>query len=98
MTTPQYTIYTKLPRRGDGPSGVEVAHWHTYPQGSVLEGQQQEVSDGWFATAKEALKAFPDAEVDLENTRSHHKPQVAPCPPSDFSYYDAGEYWHEDDY
>ena len=89
----EYSIY---PSR-DG-ANFEVAHWHTYEEGSVLAGQQQEVIDEIFSTVADALKGFPDAKVCLKTFRCDHKPSVPICPPRNFDYLDAGEYWGEDDY
>ncbi len=89
----EYTVYPAP----DG-DGVQVAHWHTYPRDSVLAGQQQEVIDGFYASVEAALVAYPKAEVCLDSCRSTHKPSVPLCPPSGFSYYDAGEHWSESDY
>ena len=79
-------------------AGYEVRHSHTYPEGSVLAGQQQEVITCSYNTLKEAKEAYPDADVSDSPHVMLNRPSVSPFPPSDFSYYDAGEYWHEDDY
>ena len=79
-------------------TGYEARHWHTYPDDSVLAGQQQEIIDDFYATLKEAKAAHPDADVSDGPHVMLQRPEVSPCPPSNFSYYDAGEHWHEDDY
>lgn len=93
MIEPQdYTIYKS--RGGQ----YEVRHWHTYPESSVLAGQQQEVIDDFFPTLEEAKAAYPKADVDDGYHVRLHRPSVPHCPPSDFDHYDAGEYWGEGDY
>jgi len=79
-----------------------VCHWHTYPKGSVLQGQQQEVIDKFFDTLEEAKAAYPNAEVS-EHGRSREKPSVSAHAPAGYyggggGFYDAGEYWGEEDY
>lgn len=88
-----YTIY---PSKAGGT--YEVRHWHTYPSSSVLSGQQQEIIDDFYNTLEEAKLAHPKADVSDGPHVMLHRPSVSPCPPSNFSYYDAGEHWHEDDY
>ena len=93
MIAKEYTI-----RKSTGGGLFEVSHWHTYPESSVLAGQQQEVIDGLYQTLEEAQGKYPTADLDLEGVRCSHKPTVPECPPSNFDHYDAGEYWHENDY
>ena len=79
-----------------------VCHWHTYPRGSVLEGQQQQVVDATFPNLEAATAAHPQAEV-CEHGRCREHPSVSPQAPSGYygsagGFYEAGEYWGEDDY
>ena len=93
MNPNDYTIY---PSKGGG--CFEVRHWHTYPDSSVLAGQQQEIIDEFYPTLEEAKAAYPRADVSESVHVNLNRPQVSHCPPSDFSYYDAGEHWSESDY
>jgi hypothetical protein len=82
------------------PSGdrYEACGWITYPQDSVLAGQSQEIPVDWFDSLEAAIKAYPKAVISDGPRCRDHRPEVSQCPPSDFDYLDAGEYWSENDY
>jgi len=79
---------------GDG--DYEACGWKMYEKGSVLEGSTQECVVGIFTTLDEAIAKYPDAEIMDHGRCKEYRPTMALHPPSDFSYYDAGEYWSDD--
>ena len=81
---------------GDGK--YEACGWITYPKGSVLEGQSQECVVDIFRSLEEAKEKYPGVEVSEYGRCKEHRPSVSLNPPKDFDYYDAGEYWSENDY
>lgn len=81
-----------------GEGKYEACGWITYPKGSVLEGQSQECVVKIFDSLAEAVEEYPNLEVSQYGRCREHRPSVSVNPPSDFSYYDAGEYWGENDY
>ena len=76
----------------------EARGWFTYPESSVLAGQQQEVCVAECDDLEVLKLAYPGVEYDPERSPCEVKPQVSPNAPPDFDYYDAGEHWGEDDY
>jgi len=81
--------------------GFNVYEWGLHPKGSVLEGQHSKKFVD-FSADQYALKLkYPGAEVF-----EHIVPctsQVNPQAPAGYyggggGFYDAGEYWGEDDY
>ena len=68
----------------------------THPTNSVLSGQTQEVPIKFFDTLEDATKEHPDLPVC--NSHNETRPVMPQNPPENFDYYDAGEYWHENDY
>jgi len=77
-----------------------VYQWYLKGSGSVLSGTEQKRWIDDYETKGEAEKAFPDAEVYLSFCPAD---QVSPHAPAgyyggDGGFYDAGEYWSEEDY
>ena len=81
-----------------GNGKYEACGWITYPKGSVLEGQSQECVVGIFRSLEEAKAKHPKVEVSEYGRCKEYRPSVPLNPPAGFSYYDAGEYWGENDY
>ena len=85
-------------------SGWWVIKHDVYPRGSVLEGQDRWAREQHYDDVEKAKKDYPEAEVLDYSTRPRpgEGPSIGPCPPgyygSDGGFYDAGEYWEEDDY
>jgi len=90
-------VYEILYKRNDWEEhgAYHVYEIGVYEEGSVLEGQVKNSWKGSFLTKQEAQAEYAGAyEVG-----GLSKANVVPLnPPPDFSYYDAGEYWGEDDY
>jgi hypothetical protein len=76
--------------------GVAVYGHGVYGRGSVLEGADRRCYMAWFASAEEALAAYPQAE-ESGCTKSHFDP-MPQCAPAWFDPADAGEAWGEEDY
>ena len=77
-----------------------VYEWSIHPTSSVLAGLDRKVWQDDFDTPQEAARAFPDAVLYQSFVEP---PQLSSQPPSgyyggDGGFYDAGEYWSEDDY
>lgn len=89
---PEYII--RDPRTGE----YQARGWLTYPASSVLAGQQQEVAVALCDDLEALRAAYPRLEYLPDRGPCRDYPQVSPIAPADFSYYDAGEYWGEDDY
>jgi len=81
-----------------GNGKYEACGWITYPEGSVLEGQSQECVVAIFRSLEEAKAKYPNVEVSEFGRCKENRPSVPRNPPEGFSYYDAGEYWGENDY
>lgn len=76
----------------------EARGFFTYPRGSVLEGQQQEVCVA-SSPDLDALQAeYPGVTYEADRAKCEVKPVVPTSPPADFDFYDAGEHWSEEDY
>jgi len=77
---------------------VYIYAWGTYPQGSVLEGQDKKSFVDTFHTESDARLVYPDAELsnggDIFNSVG---PQPADWYAGDGGYYACGEHWDEQD-
>lgn len=84
------------PRRGR----YNVYQWYIKGSGSVLTGTEQKRWLDDFDTQEEAIAAFPKAEVYACWVAPDEVPEQAPAGyyGSDGGFYDAGEYWSENDY
>jgi len=93
----------RKPMESKGEGWWVIKH-DVYPRGSVLEGQDRWSREAHYASPWTAKKDYPEAEVLDYSTRPRpgEGPSIGPCPPgyygSDGGFYDAGEYWGEDDY
>jgi len=84
-------------REGDG---WNVYEWGTYPKGSVLEGQDKK-SFVEFSSDQYAMKLkYPGAEVFDHVVECTSAVGSAPANyyAGDGGFYEAGEYWSEEDY
>ena len=77
-----------------------VYGWSVYESSSVLAGQPRKMFLESCETLEEVKKNYPG--VTYSNSRVEPKASVGPAPPnyyaSDGGFYNAGEYWDEDDY
>jgi|APSaa5957512535_1039671.scaffolds.fasta_scaffold66892_1 hypothetical protein len=82
-----------------GTMGVTVYEWSKYPPSSVLAGQHRKKYLDQFRTWEEALDSYPEGIVTGYNPPAEVPRQA---PPGYYSgnggFYNAGEYWSEDDY
>jgi hypothetical protein len=90
MTNDYYTI------EPDGYGKVSVYGWGVYERSSVLAGQQRKSYLDGYATAAEALVAYPGADVhagrvDAYNTVSH-------LPDREMNAYEEEGYFYGNDY
>lgn len=85
-------------KRGDG---FNVYEWGTYPKGSVLAGQDRKTFVDASSDQYELKLKYPGAEVFdhvVECTATVNANAPANYYAGDGGFYDAGEYWGEDDY
>ena len=82
----------------DGYGEVSVYEWGVYERGSVLAGQQRKAFVADYATAAEALVAYPSASV--ESGRIPPAPiSVMHLPDREMSAYEEESYFYgNDDY
>jgi hypothetical protein len=74
-----------------------VYEYGTYPESSVLAGQERRsYVDGGFASAAEAKAAYPDAVI--EDGSGHREITIPRTPPPWFDPANAGETWDDEDY
>jgi len=77
-----------------------VYGWSTYEPNSVLAGQPKKVFLESYETPEEAERNYPG--VKPSNKWTEPEVSVGPAPAnyysSDGGFYDAGEYWSEEDY
>ena len=74
MSKERGVSYTIEPE-GDGeyyPITYIVYEWDVFPQYSVLAGQESKTHKKAFETVAEALKAFPDAEVEEQPRKPYN--------------------------
>ena len=78
----------------------QVSQWSIMGSGSVLEGTNQKEFLDDFETKEEAIAAYPKAEVYAGWVAADQLPLEPPAGyyGSDGGFYDAGEYWSEEDY
>jgi len=92
--TPEITIEQK-----PGTRGFTAYQWSIYPPSSVLAGWHCKKYLNMFNTQKAALEHYPNATV----TGYTPPTEVSKHAPAGYyggngGFYDAGEYWGEDDY
>ena len=92
--TPEITIEQK-----PGTRGFTAYQWGTYPPSSVLAGQHSKKYLNMFDSQEAALEHYPNATV----TGYAPPAEVSRQAPAGYyagngGFYDAGEYWAEDDY
>jgi hypothetical protein len=77
-----------------------VYGWSTYGPSSVLAGQPRKVFLESYETSEEVERNYPGATPS--NRWTEPEVSVGPAPAnyyaSDGGFYDAGEYWSEEDY
>jgi hypothetical protein len=82
-----------------GTLGFTVYEWGIYPSGSVLAGQHSKKYLDMFDSCEAALAHYPDGIVTGYNPPAEVPRQAPPgYYSSNGGFYDAGEYWAEDDY
>jgi hypothetical protein len=74
-----------------------VYAYDTYPEGSVLEGQERRRFVDSFGTLEEARAAYPEAAWDGEGGTGYRETVVPHTPPAWFDPLAAGEVWDEAD-
>jgi hypothetical protein len=75
-----------------------VYGYSTYPDHSVLAGQQRRSFLRDFPTLEAAKAAYPDASWDGAGSSGYVEPHIPVSPPEWFDPANAGEAWGEDDY
>jgi hypothetical protein len=91
MNNDYYTI------EPDGYGEVSVYGWGEYERSSVLAGQQRKSFMDSFATAAEALVAYPDAAVH-GGTVDAAPISLMHLPDREMNAYEEESYWDGDDY
>jgi hypothetical protein len=71
-----------------------VYRYGTYPEGSVLAGQEKRSALGEFDRLEDAQAAFPEAE--WTGGSGYREITVPEAPPAWFDPMAAGEHWDED--
>lgn len=72
-----------------------VYQYDTYPDSSVLAGQERRSFKGDFDTLEAAQAAFPEASWDGGGC-GYREPFIPVCPPDWFDSANAGESWEGD--
>ena len=73
---------------------VSVYGWGVYEASSVLAGQQRKSFVDGYATAAEALVAYPDADVHGGRVPAYNS--VSHLPDREMNAYEEEGYWHPD--
>jgi len=93
MTYEYYTIQFKH-------GGWNVYGWDKYPSGSVYAYQPRKTFLKSFDRCLDAQSTYPTAQ--FSNVLLEPQPNIGPQPANyyagDGGFYDAGEYWSEEDY
>ena len=93
MSYEYYTIQFKQ-------DGWNVYGWDKYPSGSVYAYQPRKTFLKSFDRCLDAQRTYPSAQ--FSNVLLEPQPTIGPQPANyyagDGGFYDAGEYWSEEDY
>jgi hypothetical protein len=92
MAAPKFEYYTY---QCDGHL-IDAYGWGRYDENSVLAGQPRKMFIGTSSDLEEVLAAYPG--IYENHPAMEVRASVPRHPPADWSPYDAGESWGEDDY
>ena len=96
----RYTIELKIEPSMPDHEPYSVYSWGVHEAHSVLAGQPRKVWEDSFDTVEQAKAAFPTAE--MSHALLEPVADIGPAPANYYSgdggFYDAGEYWDDDDY